>query len=355
MTETKLLRKESLGPLLQRLRQGGRRIVAPCQAGQTNTVWFREVDGDEQIDLERFTVASAKSVVFPIVEEILKFKTIGRQVTIQNGTPRVESTVVVGLRPCDARGLEVLDAVFLGEPQDLFFRKRREATTLITLSCSKADENCFCTSVGGGPGDTRGSDLLLTPVQDDRFLVEVLTPKGAQIVEVGAELFEAVEADATQVPNKERFLASVPVRFSLSDVEAKLPRLFDREEFWHEQSLACLGCSTCAFVCPACSCFDIQDEGALHGGRRLRCWDSCGQKLFTLHASGHNPRSIQSQRWRQRIMHKFSYLPDRSRITPDAAGRPGVFGCVGCGRCSRACPAGMNIIERLTAIAEAEL
>jgi len=41
-------------------------------------------------------------------------------------------------------------------------------------------------------------------------------------------------------------------------------------------------------------------------------------------------------------MHKFSYEPDNL----------GVPGCVGCGRCSRACPTDMNILEHMLEIAE---
>jgi sulfhydrogenase subunit beta (sulfur reductase) len=107
--------------------------------------------------------------------------------------------------------------------------------------------------------------------------------------------------------------------------------------------MRCLGCGACAFVCPTCACFDIQDEGSRAGGKRLRCWDSCGFAMFTLHTSGHNPREEQSQRWRQRLMHKFAYMPERQQV----------LGCVGCGRCSRACPADMEIREHILAVLEA--
>ena len=98
------------------------------------------------------------------------------------------------------------------------------------------------------------------------------------------------------------------------------------------------GCGACAYVCPTCTCFDIQDEGNERKGSRIKCWDSCGFGHFTVHASGHNPREEQSQRWRQRVMHKYSYQPDRLNI----------LGCIGCGRCSRVCPVDMNLSEHLT-------
>jgi formate hydrogenlyase subunit 6/NADH:ubiquinone oxidoreductase subunit I len=90
-------------------------------------------------------------------------------------------------------------------------------------------------------------------------------------------------------------------------------------------------------VCPTCVCFDIQEEADQAGERRLRTWDSCGYRMFTLHASGHNPRDTQGARWRQRIYHKFSYYPERY----------GKLGCVGCGKCTRACPVDMNLQEHL--------
>jgi predicted aldo/keto reductase-like oxidoreductase len=60
--------------------------------------------------------------------------------------------------------------------------------------------------------------------------------------------------------------------------------------------------------------------------------------LFTLHASGHNPRVSGKERMRQRIMHKFNYFNTKN----------GQIACVGCGRCIRECPVNLDIREILS-------
>jgi len=83
---------------------------------------------------------------------------------------------------------------------------------------------------------------------------------------------------------------------------------------------------------------DIQDENSRNRGRRVRLWDSCMFPLFTLHTSGHNPRTSGRERMRQRIMHKFNYFNANN----------GQIACVGCGRCIRECPVNMDIREILS-------
>jgi formate hydrogenlyase subunit 6/NADH:ubiquinone oxidoreductase subunit I len=332
-----IIRKDSLEKLFDILKQNSKTIYAP--ASKNGKVSFKEAERFSGITAGCIqTTQSSKEVAFPRTELILAYTRNKEGMSVKGiDLKDIPEIILWGVRPCDARGIGQLSAIFNWDYKDEIYNNRLSRVTVFGFSCSKADEYCFCTSVGGNPGNTEGSDILFTQLgEDEDFLAEILTEKGSAVVSLASGLFEKAG-----VIEKERFLADVPVRFNREEIRQKLEKYFDSEQ-WIEQSLKCLGCGACAYVCPTCACFDIQDEAHGKSGTRVRCWDSCGFSIFTLHTSGHNPREVQSQRWRQRIMHKFSYMPDRLSV----------YGCTGCGRCSRACPADMNILEHLISIQE---
>lgn len=333
-TENYLIRKASLEKLFSNLIGNGKTIYAPKAKGERTL--FEKVQTFGEITEDYIvTTNSAKSVVFPRVEKVFSYKKTKESTEITDASTQTFPEVVLwGTRPCDAAAFIPLTDTFNGDYPDALYNKRWGKIYLLSFSCSKCDDYCFCTSVNGGPGNTAGSDILFTKLSTGDYLAEAITEKGRKLVADNQPLFEAAPSE-----DKEPNLAKVTTYFNQDEIQAKLQNLFENP-IWDEKSRACLGCGSCAFVCPVCSCFDIQDEKHGSKGSRLRCWDSCGFGLFTLHTSGHNPRETQGARWRQRVLHKFLYMPNKSKVA----------GCVGCGRCSRSCPADINILETVTSL-----
>lgn len=137
---------------------------------------------------------------------------------------------------------------------------------------------------------------------------------------------------------------AIVTKLDLKNIDKILDPNFDNQ-IWEEVSEICIGCGTCSFLCPTCTCFDVIDENVPNEnrGRRVRIWDTCQSCLYTLHTSGHNPRNSCIERVRNRILHKFCYYPENY----------GMLGCVGCGRCVQLCPANNDlraIIEKINKI-----
>jgi sulfhydrogenase subunit beta (sulfur reductase) len=338
--DRRLVRRDSLEKLFDILKQNNKTIIAPLT--KNGRISFSAVDNFKIISTDYIqTTQSSKNVAFPRTEKILDFTRSKEGIAVKPfDYQSIPEVIIWGVRPCDTMGIGELSTIFNWDSRDEIYNRRLSRTTVFGFSCSRADESCFCTSVGGNPGNTSGSDILFTQMgENGDFLAEIITEKGFAIVTLADDLF-----GKTDKAEKEKYIADVPVKFDQNEIREMLDKFFESEH-WIEQSLRCIGCGACAYVCPTCACFDIQDESHGRSGSRVRCWDSCGFSLFTLHTSGHNPREVQSQRWRQRIMHKFSYMP----------GRLSVYGCTGCGRCSRACPVDMNILEHLISIQEVSI
>ncbi len=324
----KYISQQNLNTLLDTLIKQGVRVVAPrLNAG---TPLYEPLTCSAEMVNDQLPRRSAKEAFFPLCEEIMSYRKEGQQISMTDIDPaRFPETLLVGVRPCDAAAIPVLDAVFSWDYQDEFFLERRKKTTIIGMACSQSDDACFCSSVGLSPADSRGSDLFLTPLEGGGYSCQSCSEKGETLIANHRLLFsEAGNAPQLPLPSP-RYEP-----FDLQKVKVWLEEHFE-DPSWDSIATRCVGCGACAFVCPACHCFDIVDEGTEKGGKRRKSWDACGFWKFTHHASGHNPRDQQPKRYRNRFMHKFKYYHDKFGQTL----------CTGCGRCIRSCPVGIDIAQ----------
>jgi ferredoxin len=332
----RVIKKTELADLVNRLVEK-HRVYAPVrQQEMTN---FQEISTADQVDLTLAnTTLSPKSIMLPHSESMFEFtldRTADQAGILRAIEPDRTPQVIFGIRPCDAKALKLLDLNFdTVAYKDPWWVGRRQITTLVGLACNRPCTTCFCTSVDSGPFATEGLDLLLIDGEDE-LVIQVITAKGDKLLnDTGVEA-EASEAKKEVVSSLQesslQAIKSVVPTESLKHHEANA--LFNAD-FWEEVQFACINCGVCTFVCPTCWCFDIQDEVCKSNGVRFRTWDSCMFPLFTLHGSGHNPRSQQLQRLRQRFMHKIKYFVDKY----DSG-----VACVGCGRCVQQCPVNIDI------------
>ncbi|MEW5762238.1 MAG: 4Fe-4S dicluster domain-containing protein [Bacillota bacterium] len=284
-----------------------------------------------------------KEILFPQSEVLYSYEVGGDRVELREHFDKTKR-VVFGIRPCDARSFLHLDRVFLEqEHQDPYYRERRENAVMVGMACLEPASTCFCTSLGGGPFAADGLDLLFIDL-GDRYLVRRVTPRGEALLREQPALFRpAGEADrlaAREAEEKAKSLMS-PIP-DLSGVKPWLDAGFG-DPLWDRVYEKCIGCAVCTYLCPTCHCFDLTDEAEENqcvSGVRIRTWDTCAFPLFTLHASGHNPRPTGKERFRQRVMHKFRYFVENW----------GEAACVGCGRCIINCPVNLDIREVLREI-----
>lgn len=296
--------------------------------------------------MDRQATAPPKRILLPQSEALLHFQYDKDPMDPSRVRLRLDDqgemppTLVFGARPCDVRGFTTFDRVFLDGPYtDSLYLQRRRNTSFATLVCTQGDGACFCSSVGSGPADLAGSDLRILPVEGG-YVVDALNDRGRTILESMCAGSAAGPPSAGQEEAARRVLEEASNRqvgdLDVSGTMELFRKRFDDKEYWQRMVSQCLSCGICTFLCPTCYCFTITDEARGLRGDRLRSWDSCMFHHYTLEASGHNPRPTKFERYRNRVGHKFSTIPEKY---------DGLMGCCGCGRCVRSCPVSVDIRE----------
>jgi len=321
----------------------GNSVVAPVE--EDGVLLFRPIASEDQAIVKPSgkTRWSPKEFLFPRSEALYRYNFKGGSVQLEDPSLPEGHQVLFGMRSCDASGIVRLDEIFLSGTKDRLYAARRENTTVVSTACAAADPECFCTAVGYSPVGEEGSDVQLVPVGED-WMLRALTDKGRNLVgDAGDNWAEATVKDEKEIEELEKTVAGQIERSPVNREWSQVLEEGFEHGAWDRLAQHCLGCSVCAYVCPSCSCFDMNHDANAFCGEQCRSWDACTFPLFTHHASGHNPRETRQERYRQRVLHKFAFREENDEP----------FRCVGCGRCVALCPAGLDIVSTVAAAVEA--
>ncbi|WP_020524722.1 4Fe-4S dicluster domain-containing protein [Catelliglobosispora koreensis] len=243
----------------------------------------------------------------------------------------------VGVRPCDLRAIAIQGRV-LGSS----YAARLESAFIVAVDCTEPGEACFCVTAGGGPACGPGADIQLTETVGPRYLASAQTTIGQAVLDTlpqqpatPAEREQGATAVAQAAERMQRHLPSIDLRDLLSGSR--------NAARWDEVAQRCLACGNCTMVCPTCFCTSVRDTTDLGGdiAQRWQTWDSCFDLDFS-YLHGGPVRTSTSSRYRQWLSHKLGTWHDQF----------GESGCVGCGRCIVWCPAGIDLTEEVSALAQ---
>jgi sulfhydrogenase subunit beta (sulfur reductase) len=342
-----VLKKSDLGAWIQAL--AADRLVAapilketsPSDPTDMKFGWEYVADPAEVRLDYTVTVLGPKKFLWPSRQPIVSYSLAGDP----NPQPILDCPpqVLFGVHPCDLTAIQTLDAAFFKDVTDPHYVARRKATAIVGIDCmSPCDDSSFCLDMGS-LYPTEGVDVMLTPV-GDRFFVEVATPLGEALV-AKAKVTPAAKPD---MEGRQRFAEDKRAGFHFKlPCEVKyLPEVLDASYdslVWEAIARRCFSCGSCNTTCPTCYCWDITDDVSMDmtKGIRTRRYDSCQLDPFAEVAGGESFRKDRWSRLRHRMFRKGKYILEQT-------GKPG---CVGCGRCERACVASISIKETFIQIA----
>ncbi len=288
---------------------------------------------------------SWKKFLYPPRLTTFRATRAGKGFTITPGGPEARPKMAfIGVRSCELAGILVQDKVFTGGTYvDRGYKSARDGAFIVAVNCTVTGGNCFCASMGTGPGATSGYDVSLTEVMEGGrhyFVASSGSPKGEEVLAALPRREATKEETKAGADAVARAAGSLTKRMNVKDLPALLKENFEHPR-WDDVAKRCLACTNCTMVCPTCFCSTVEDATDLSGvhAERTRKWDSCFTMDFTKVAGGNIRPSIRA-RYRQWLTHKLSNWMDQF----------GTFGCVGCGRCITWCPSGIDITAEVDAI-----
>ncbi len=304
-------------------------VIAPHRKGETSYSFKKVNDVNEVVFDYSRTIQPLKKFFLPPQETLLNFNLNDNSFA----EPEVvdEKKIFFAIHAYEMQSIQRLDYSFIkGNPESNYLNKR-ENSCFIGISF-EPDEWHFSKSVGIEIEKLEGFCLFFEPVESGHLVFEVNETGREMLSEFGAGVLVDTPLDF-EITEK-HFKAKIKYHYN------RLPQVFEHvyhSKVWDKVAEKCVGCGTCNLLCATCYCFDVRDEVDLTmiNGKRERFWDSCMLNSFAEVSGGEDFRDKLSLRTRHRLFRKFKYITEES----------GELQCIGCGRCSRFCPAQINIID----------
>jgi formate hydrogenlyase subunit 6/NADH:ubiquinone oxidoreductase subunit I len=253
--------------------------------------------------------------------------------------------IVFGVKNCDLSSLAIFDHVFLnGVCEDPYYAESRDKTILVSTDCNDHLDVCFCPAVGEQPYAREGFDINIASAPSG-FVIESGSERGEELLQSAKEHLEPADQALLDSLEEQRashykVLADHSEKHGLrpgTDLRDAIDTSFE-SDFWQDFAEDCVECGACNFICCTCHCFLLADGVDANGeAARTKLWDACLYSGFAATAGGGNPRPLRADRLRNRFDKKFSFFPQ-------VLGR---YACDGCGRCTEACIANIDIRDVL--------
>lgn len=303
-------------------------VIAPVE--QEGELLFKKIRNARDVSSSvMLPKNSFKQFLLPHDEVLFDFS---KKVNVK----KASSQAIYGIPIVDLKALILFDHMFAKDPN---YQSRRQ-NTLIIGQCITPDDPKFLKMFEENVLERLKFDILVDRCRKGELKIFSGSRLGQQILnKLNFQEYEHIDYKGAVEGGK--------LDPKSQRLKEQMKKVINDKKFWEKFAKDCILCGKCTVACPTCYCFDLVDEGGeiskKQEGVRKRRLSSCFYEDFASVAGGENFLKTKAERLRNFYLHKFIRNPEREQL----------LGCVGCLRCFRACPVGIDIRKILAAVLKA--
>jgi len=306
---------------------------------------FASVDNEFGQDYEYIGPADIKRITYNNPKPATPLKSFFLPVRENVTSERVQERprIIIGTPNCDIEGVALLDEIYLDkEFSDIYYRKRREDTLLISSDCFGIQDHCHCLSYDIKPFASKNADLAVISL-NGTIILRILSVKGEDFL---------MKIPAARSLNDNNIVSAIDEKHQatetlLNSTNKNLPDYLrtgklvagSHKDIWEKYSSRCVSCGACTTICPTCTCFLLIDQPDFE---KVKQMDACQYPGFERVAGGEDALFELHNRFKNRYLCKYVWKPEKFRS----------LACTGCGRCIEACIGKINKNELFMELAK---